>query len=291
MGVFWSQSNDLDQAKSFWIKALDLYPRHYLALLSLGELLLRQNSASEALSLALRAVEVEPSSWRSRALLSNTYLLRGSFDEAILQAEQALVLGGDQATAVEPLLAAALAGRGDYQRAESVLLKYLKQYPADVRVHEQLANLQDPTRVSSSHPAPLVVSVASSLPLPSNWLPPDIDATIPPVEPDSACQVNEIVQRSGERIEELVHNVDRYTATESLVHEFVNKWGGVAYSEDRKFDYVASIEEVRPGVLNVDEYRRSRHCENEYPGGVQTTGLALLALIFHPHLAENFEMT
>ena len=291
IGVFWSQANDWDQAKSFWLKALDLYPRHFLALLSLGELLLRQSSASEALPLALRAVEVEPSSWRAHALLSNAYLQRELFEEAIAQAEQALALGGEQATAVQTMLAAALAQRGDYQRAQNVLQRYLKEYPADVRANEQLANLEDPARLSSPHTPPLVVSIASSLPLPSNWLPPDIDEQVPPVEPNMACQVSEIVQRSGERIEELVRNVDRYTATELLFHESVNKWGGVAYTEDRKFDYVASIEEIRPGVLHVDEYRRSHRAENEYPGGVQTTGLALLALIFHPHLAENFEMT
>jgi len=43
------------------------------------------------------------------------------------------------------------------------------------------------------------------------------------VEPGSACNLEEVVQKAGQRIQEFVKNVERFTATESLVHETINK--------------------------------------------------------------------
>src|SRR5207302_794817 len=51
------------------------------------------------------------------------------------------------------------------------------------------------------------------------------------------------------------------------------------------------IEEPQPGFLIVEEYRDSGGSPAEFPGGVETSGLAALALIFHPYYAGNFDMT
>jgi hypothetical protein len=88
-----------------------------------------------------------------------------------------------------------------------------------------------------------------------------------------------------------VGNVDRYTATESLVHQSVNKWGLAATSEARRFGYVAAISEVKPGFFNVEEYRSVGEFPGEFPGGVETRGLPALALIFHPDNVGNFDIT
>ena len=62
-------------------------------------------------------------------------------------------------------------------------------------------------------------------------------------------------------------------------------------TETRKFDYVVAIDEPRHGVLTVEEYRNSGGLPAEFPGGIATNGLPVLALIFHPYYAVNFEMT
>jgi hypothetical protein len=136
-----------------------------------------------------------------------------------------------------------------------------------------------------------VDAAATSLPLPSNWLPPGVDERVPPVEPRAACMLSDVLQRVGKRIQEFVVNVDRYTATESLVHQSVNKWGLASESETRKFGYVAAIYEVKPGYFNVEEYRSVGEFPGEFPGGVETRGLPALALIFHPANVGNFDMT
>jgi tetratricopeptide (TPR) repeat protein len=364
-GVYWSQANNLDQAKSYWTKALEINPKHLNTLLSLGELLLREKKTEEGLPLLKLATEAEPSSWRSHALLCHALLMQGSLDEAVEQAERALELGHGPATIIEPLLATALAGRGDTKRAISVLQRYLKEHPADAAAKEQLQGLQTsqvavakkqdvvtanetgwqdianvvpeieigylqdsrlpfgsgstPTNANdivvpdliptvSSMPVPSagngpaakganetvvpdLIPGVTSMPLPSNWLPPDVDERVPPVEPNVACALDDVLQKAGERIREFVTNVDRFTATEWLKHESINRWGLAATPETRKFDYVVSVAEIRPGYLGVEEYRSRHGSGDDFPDGVATNGLPALILIFHPYNTGSFEMT
>jgi hypothetical protein len=107
----------------------------------------------------------------------------------------------------------------------------------------------------------------------------------------AACALDEVVERVGKRVEEFVKNVDRFTAIESLKHESINKWGFAESPEARKFDYVASIDQYRPGYFNVMEYRSGGQALSDFPDGVETSGLAALALIFHPNNAGNFAMS
>ena len=97
--------------------------------------------------------------------------------------------------------------------------------------------------------------------------------------------------KAGKQLMELVKDVDRFAATESLTHESINKFGLASSPEKRKFNYVVSIQEVQHGFLNVEEYRNSGGAPAEFPDGVATNGLPALVLIFHPYNAMNFEMT
>ena len=301
LGLYSSQSNNPDGAKSYWKKALELNPEHLNALLSLSELLLREKNSDEALPLLKRAAEVEQSSWRTHVLLSEALLLQGSYDQAIQHAERALDLGHGSAVTIEPVLATALAASGDTKRAISVLQAFLKDHPADTAAKREVENLQTSTFKAGDGSAltgsnelmtSALTAAVPSLPLFSNWLPPDVDDRVPSVEPDAACALDDVLQKAGKRIQELVSNVDRFTATESLKHQSINKWGLTSSSQTRTFDYLVSVQEVRPGYLNVDEYR-SRHgvSGDDFPDGIATIGLPSLVLIFHPYNAGSFEMT
>jgi tetratricopeptide (TPR) repeat protein len=298
-GVYSLQTGNAEQAKSYWMKAVESNPRHFLALLSLADALLREKRATEALPYVTRAVEAEPSSWRAHAILANTYLLLGSNDEAVKQAERAMELGHGQAAIVQPILAEALARRGEKTRAIALLQTYLQEHPSDGEAKKLQERLQTDSTADMSAEASaraaeelsIFTSAATSLPLPSNWLPPDVDEKVPPVEPGASCALEEVVRNAGKRMQEFVSNVDRFTATEDLIHKSVNKFGFSSVPETRKFDYVVSIEESRPGFLNVEEYRRGPSGQNEFPDGVATNGLPALALIFHPVNAKNFAMT
>jgi tetratricopeptide (TPR) repeat protein len=298
-GVYFLQMKDQEKAKSYWTKTLEFDPKHVSALLSLSEALVREQKLPDAESYVKRAVEADPNSWRGHAILADVVLKENLAEEAVKEADRAIELGHGQAAAVEPLLVRALLAGGKKERAEKVLQEYVREHPGDAAAREQLDVLQTPVVLASSTkevtPAPGnpsgAAETAVALPLPSNWLPPDIDEKIPPVEPMAECALDEVVERVGKRVEEFVKNVDRFTAIESLKHESINKWGFAESPETRKFGYVASIQQYRPGYFNVMEYRSGGQALSDFPDGVETSGLAALALIFHPNNAGNFAMS
>jgi len=293
-GVYFLQIKDHEKAKSYWTKTLEFDPKHVSALLSLSEALIREQKLPDAESYVKRAVEADPNSWRGHAILADVLLKENLAEEAVKEADRSIELGHGQATAVEPLLVRALIAGGKKERAEKVLQEYVREHPGDAAARKQLDVLQTPVVLVSSNKEATPTAAGPSavaLPLPSNWLPPDIDEKVPPVEPVTACALEEVVERAGKRVEEFVKNVDRFTASESLKHESINKWGFAESPETRKFDYVASIQQYRPGYFSVTEYRSGSHALSDFPDGVETTGLAALALIFHPNNAENFAMS
>jgi len=297
-GVYSSQVNDPVQARAYWMKTLELNPKHLSALLAVGQDLLQENKSTEALPYLTRAAEAEPSSWRAHALLAEGLVLQHQNDEATKEAERAIQLGHERAAVVQPLLARALAGRGDRDEATKVLQAYVETHPRDSAANKDLETLKNPkvgdvsgdTAAAASEMAAMNKD-ATALPMASKWMPPDVDEKVPPVEAGASCAVDDVVSKAGKQLIELISDVDRFAATESLTHESINKSGLASYPEKRKFDYVVSIQEVQHGYLNVEEYRNAGGSPADFPDGVATNGLPALVLIFHPYNAINFEMT
>lgn len=296
-GVYSSQLDDWVHAKSYWERVLVRAPSHLSALLSLGEALMRENKSAEATQYLNRAVEAEPTSWRAHAVLADAYLRQRLLDESIEHAERALELGHGQAGIVQPVLARALRLHGEQERAVHILQVYLQDHPADAAAAKQLENSQTPFESATeswsaaASTSPLEPILTTSALLPSNWLPPDIDEKVPPVEPGVACNLEEVIKNSGKRIQEFVANVDRYAATEAVSHESINKWGFASRPIKFQFNYLVSIKQNRLGLLNVDEYRDTHYLPAKFPDGIATTGLPALVLIFHPYYAQNFAIS
>ncbi len=124
---------------------------------------------------------------------------------------------------------------------------------------------------------------------PMRWPPADVDAFVPAVARDVTCSLPEVVQKAGERIQELVRNLDRFTATESVEHRQVDKAGNLRSPQTRSFSYLVSIREVRPGILTAEELRDLP--SEEFPAHLATMGLPSLALIFHPYERDKFRMS
>ena len=123
------------------------------------------------------------------------------------------------------------------------------------------------------------------------WVPASATLPVTPVEPGSACNLKEVMDMAGQRIREFVDNVQRFTATESLEHESINKSGDVTRSEKRIYDYVVSIDELRPGILDVEEYQTAKSARDSTPQDVINLGLPALLLVFHPYNWETFWMS
>src|SRR5205807_2828329 len=148
---------------------------------------------------------VEPTSWRAHVILANVYLRQGSADAAVKEAERAMELGHEQAAMVQPVLAGALARKGERERAVAILQNYMKEHPFGDQAQkwqegfERIAT-SDGRSAASALPAEelsLSTSGAAALPLPLSWLPPDVDEKMPPVEPGVTCALEEEIGRAS----------------------------------------------------------------------------------------------
>lgn len=298
-GVYASQMNDQKLAQSYWTRALELNPSHLSALLAMSQELLHQHKVAQARPYLERAMDIEPSSWRAHMLLAQADLLEGKHQEAVREAERAMELGHERAASIQPLLAHALYESGEKDQAIRTLQEYLKGHPEDANAAKLLDRFEHPVAANGSN-APAntaegdvaeVSAGATALPVASNWMPPDVDEKIPPVEPGASCSLSEVLQQVGAQLVRFVQDVDRYTATEHLVHESINKYGIAGAPEKRTFDYVVSIEQVRQGFLGVTEFRNGVGLQTDFPEGIVTNGLPALVLVFHPYYADNYDMT
>jgi hypothetical protein len=123
------------------------------------------------------------------------------------------------------------------------------------------------------------------------WFPPDIDRVVPEVTPGATCPLSDVLSEAGKRIDELIHNVDKFTATEVVEHQHVDRSGRLGVPEIRKFNYLVTIAQAPGGNINVEEYRNGGSDSERFPEQIGTLGTPTLVLIFHQHNAKDVQMT
>ena len=202
------------------------------------------------------------------------------------------------------VLGQALINLGQRQEGINVLKSFLKdspKSPTTLQVTTLIAELErgetlsPPGTVTTNSRAPLT-GVDPLLVYPDisftrkPWQPAGIDETKLSVAPGVTCPDN-VIEKSGEGVQELVKNVSRIAALEHLLHEQVDEIGNPITKQTRDYNYVASISEYQPGFLSVDEYRDAHSGLNDYPDHISSSGFAALALVFHPDMRDNFTMT
>jgi tetratricopeptide (TPR) repeat protein len=301
-GGYYYQINDWTNAKLYWKKALQIYPRHVSSLAALAQVALREGDTPAAIGYYGRAVEADPSSWRYQGHLADAYLRHGEFEQAQAHAERAIELGKDRASEARLILAQALVQRGDTQHAIATLESFLAAQssgPHIAEAHRLLDSLRPAASTASA--VQTVAALASAVPStpaiveelapPPKWMPPDVDESMPAIEPGVACPLQEIQEQTAKRVRDFIDAANRITATESLYNEVLDRIGLAVSRESRTFEYVASITEIRPGMLDVEEYRNGAMGPEIFPQHIATTGLPSLALIFHPIYKDDFEVT
>jgi hypothetical protein len=203
----------------------------------------------------------------------------------------------------------------DYARATASLERSLREQPrspqADIaqdliaRMHESTAS-KGSTAAANASPTDLAGHAAftnggkaAAGPPPdlpalapvteTNWIPPDIDQEKLVVDAGASCQLDKLIDATGDRVKELVENVDRFTATEKVEHYSLSPLGLEVSKETRKFNYMVEIRPFGAHDLDVQEYRNGSVSAQQFPGHIGTIGLPTLALVFHPYYQEKYE--
>jgi tetratricopeptide (TPR) repeat protein len=310
LGLLWMRRHDNTQARGYLEKTVSLSPKHAAALQALGEVEYLQHDYSHAIVALEGSIGLRPNSWRAHWLAGATYFQDGEFKKAEDQCEEALRVGQGKAGSVRFLLGAAQASLGEREAALANLEQFIREQPngaqtgAAKKVIEQLRTAERPkaeTRTPVGTNSGVIASrevipAAGELTLPrsalaaeTNWAPPEVDTEKPVVRSGSNCDVNQVATEAGKRVEELVANVDRFTATEEMVHQKLSPLGLSLSTETRTFNYLVTINKVGAWQLDVQEYRDGSVSTEHFPAHLATLGFPMLVLVFHPYYRNEYQ--
>lgn len=131
MGMSYLLAKQLPLAQPYLEESVSVDPNQVPSLQALGTVRFDEGDYSGAIDVLNKAVQLDPSSWKSQWMLSGSYLHQHDYQQAREHAEKALATGKEAASRVQLILGEALAGLGERQRAIAAFEVFLTDYPAD----------------------------------------------------------------------------------------------------------------------------------------------------------------
>lgn len=305
LGYTYYQKKQFDQATNFLGTATTLAPGNVQALTLLGRISIQQEDYGRAISNLEKAIVADSDAWVAHDLLATSYLKVQKYEKARDEAQVALDKSKGKAPASQLVLGQALINLGRRQEGIKALQEFVTASPTSPntpQVKTLIAQLEMPPPLNggAEQPVPPTSPIPGIDPMLAAaeptfsvkpWQPPSIDENRPPVASGVACPVDNVVQRTSARVQEFVADISRIAAIEHLLHEQLDEIGDPLTKETRTFNYVASVTEPTPGFVAVDEYRQDNLGLADFPDHIASSGFATLALVFHPSLRDNFDMT
>ncbi|HEV2615217.1 MAG TPA: tetratricopeptide repeat protein [Candidatus Acidoferrales bacterium] len=305
MGMGFLLDNQLSAASPYLEKAVSIDSKQVAAVHALGALRVKQHNYTAAIDALNRAIQLDPTSWKSHWLLAECYLEEHDFAPAQDHAEKALRFGKEPASQVQMLLGEALYGLGENEKAKGALEIFVKQHPNDrnapmVRgwiehLQQLLAKANSPAAVTvAEHVTPpaesltVVTSPIVDLPPKEDWAPVDIDAEKPFVISGVACSLPRVLSAAAKNAKQLVHNLQQFTATEEYQSVEIKRNENLEKPEVHKFDYLVTISNPNPELIQVDEIRDQGIGTKDVPGRLVDLGAPALVLAFHPLFQSDF---
>jgi len=304
MGALELQEKNVAAAQEHLEKAIQLFPNHASSLELLGVMYCERGEPQNGVPLLEKAASLEDGSWKVHWKLGSAYLKVKEPEKARQQAERAIELGKGAAGEAYILRAMALVHLDQWDAAEASLVSFLHDQPNDsaapqarnflVQLHER-----QETEALKTLPLPLTQSVdfsAIAALRPSNaasknsaWAKPGVDDLVPAVAPGVACSLPKVLNGAGKRVEQLVSNLEKFSAKEQVQHFSVDRKGELHSPEVRSYEYLAVVSHEPHSVIYLEEYRNGTLAPTVFPAGIATKGLPAMALIFHPQTSSDFD--
>jgi tetratricopeptide (TPR) repeat protein len=299
-GYLYLQRKEFDKAETYLSRAATLDPHKVEALTLLGRVQLERQEYAIARTTLEQAVVTDSGYWMAHYLLGDDYLRQKEYEKAREQAQLAVDKGRGEGAIAQLVLGQALLNLGRNQEGLQALKIFVESNPSNTAIPQVkilIAEIEKRNAglPSSAQGTPLDADLALAASAPtlpeSAWGPPGVDEARPLVASGVDCPYRQVLDGTGERVKQLVDNITKFAAVEAMLHEQLDKTGNPITKETRKFTYVASITEEQPGFLQTDEYRNIRYGLTDLPDHIVTSGSMTLALIFHPDMRDNFEMS
>lgn len=300
VGIVFLRTNQFSEAQKYLEKATKVGPEFSAAHEALGVALSAQEKFAEAIPPLERALALNPDRWELHWRVGMAYFQSDQMEKALAYAERAQDLSKGASPETLVLLGFARARLGQFDSALKDLQAFLAAHPdrpESPRVRQAVQKLQEDTaNAALQRTASLLVlaprASRSGLMLEverakRNWAPPDVDESVPAVRSDAVCPLPEVLQSASQRVLRLAENLQTIGATERVDHAELDPSGYERSSGSVEFEYLVTIREPRRGHLSVEESRQGR--TRNAPTRM-FTGLAAMAMAFHPYYIEDFEM-
>ena len=319
LGYTFLQEKNLPGAQTYLERATSLDPHYGDAFVALGQLRLQQGDLPSAASVLQKAISIDPESWLAHWTLASVDLRQSNYADARTEAEAAVQYGKGAANGAEIIIGEAWAASGDTDKAIEALNSFLRDAPgnpATPTAQALIAKLtaqknaeevralavSDLARTSATaKSAPTAEgAVAGTISGPSSseanlalpqWAPPDVDKMKPAVATGASCSLPRVLQETGARVLQLVTNVGNIDATEQLIHQRLDEIGKPVETMKMKYDYVANFVDGARNTMGISETRNGLRDAAAFPGNIATPGLISMALVFHPMMRGDFQMT
>jgi tetratricopeptide (TPR) repeat protein len=321
MGMIYLLSSQTAQAKPFLEKSVSIDPKQPPSLVALGTVRFRLGDYPGAIEVLEQAVQLDATSWQAEWMLADAYLRERNYAKGKEYAERALETGKENATQVQPLLAEALAGLGEREKAVATLENYLKVHPDDPNAarirsyaealrHLPAAPAKPAAEPPSTHAAvpaqsaqhsqqtepiaPARVTAAAppvELPPKENWAPPDVDAAKPYVISGAACSLPKVLKAAQKNAVAFINELQQFSAVEEYQTVEIKRDEQLERPQSRQFNYLVFINKTSPDVFDVQESREAGPGGRGIPGALADMGAPALALVFHPIFHDDFNWT
>jgi tetratricopeptide (TPR) repeat protein len=302
MGALEAQEKNTAAAEGQLEKAIQLYPDHAPSLELLGSMYCQQGDLQKGVPLLEKAASIEDGSWKVHWKLGSAYLRMNEPEKARRQADRAIDLGKGAAGQAQILYARVLVHLNQWDDAEAFLKVFLHDQPNDPAAAEARAFLiqLQKRQQDESNKLPLPLNGAADLSAiaslsPRNvasknsaWFKPGVDDVVPTVSPNVSCSLPDVLNGAGKRVEQLMANLEKFSAKEQVKHFPVDRNGEMRSPDTRSFEYIAFVSQKPHSVIYLEEFRNGSLDRNLFPAGIATEGLPAMALIFHPQMSSDF---
>ena len=303
-GLVYLAQQDTAGAKQQFETAISIFPNHVGAHMALAGMAMQANDHADAIPHLEKALAVDSSAWRAHWMLAESYFWANhDTAKAKFQAEKAEELGKEKAVGAEITLALVENSDGDKDAARARLEKYIQEHPQDTSAPRARAILATWTRAAeAAHKAaaPVLIPIRPAggaglledvQPGSVLRLPAGIDDAVPPVTAGISCSLPQVLAKAEHRLSEFTEALERFTATENVLHEELDSTGITRKSNERAFQYVVELERPRPQSIIMDEMRDGRFQAADFPFRLIAGGVPAIALVFHPDDQEDFKFS
>ena len=287
-----------DLARKSFERAVELDPNFEKALLSLGEMQLVAGETNIAIVTLQKAVSVNATDWRVHLVLANAYhRIPGHLPDAEAHARRAVDLAGDKGGSARLLLGQIYLAEGKTLDARKTWQKLAEDLPSDPsavvakrKLEDTALGLRD-SRENSSLPPPKVLYDTDLLipEVDTSWSPPDIDDNSPTVL-GASCSTTDALERAFLRTKTQLANFEKFTATEHIEHQEIDRHGAPGKVKTREFSYIVFVVPYHGDSFYLEESRDAdQKTTDSFPTSLATTGLNSLAIsLLQPSDRSNF---